>query len=93
MIRLWERGLGNKYRSYMALQIHDEILFNIYEAEKEEVFKIIWEEMTREQTITSYLGNKWTFSVPIDAEAGTNWGSLEPFDLKTGQFIEKESKH
>jgi len=92
IVKLWDRGLGNKYRSYIALQVHDELLFMVYDDERDEVFRIIHEEMTREQEILNYKGEKVRFSVPIDAEVGQNWGTMEGIDLLTGE-IKGESKH
>lgn len=92
MIRLWQRGLGNKYESYICLQIHDELLFMVKKSESKEVFKIIKEEMERPQTIRNYQNEEVSFSVDIDAEVGTNWGTMEAIDLETG-VIGGASKH
>lgn len=92
MVRLWERGLGTQYKSYMCLQIHDELLFMVEQNELREVSKIISEEMLKKQEITTYLGNKSVFSVPISAEIGTNWGSMQGYDLETGE-TEGGTKH
>lgn len=92
VLRLWERGLGNRYKSYIALQIHDELLFMVHRDELKEVSLIIHEEMLRPQIIKSYAGNEFEFSVPIDSEIGDNWGTMKGFNLETLE-IKGGSKH
>lgn len=71
----------------MLLQIHDELVFDVPKKNFEQVVKIIEDVMTRPITINGY-----TFSIPIDVEAGKYWGDLKGVDLKTYQIM-KGSKH
>jgi len=74
-------------KSKMILQIHDELVFELPEEELKQAGKIIYDVMTRERTIGEYK-----FHIPIDAECGTFWGSLDSIDLKTFE-ITRGSKH
>jgi len=59
--RLREEG----FRSRMVLQIHDELLFDVYNEEKEALMELVKAEMQ----------NTCRLDVPlvVDCNAGTNW--------------------
>lgn len=88
IIRLWNRGIGNKYKSYMCLQVHDEILTMVYKKELKEVGRIIHEEMTRAQIIKTYTGKEVSVTVPVNHEIGRNWGTMDGYDILTGEITE-----
>ena len=65
MIRIYDEFNKKKLKSKMILQIHDELIFNVLQTEKEEVKKIIKDKME----------NVYKLSVPlvVDIEEGKNW--------------------
>lgn len=65
MIRIHRRLQQESFRSRMVLQIHDELLFDVYEQERESLMKLVREEME----------NVCTLLVPliVDCNAGKNW--------------------
>ena len=65
MINIFEEFNKNKLKSKMILQIHDELIFNVYKDEEKLVKKIIKDKME----------NAYKLSVPleVDIEEGTNW--------------------
>ncbi len=65
MIKIHRRLLQEGFRSRMVLQIHDELLFDVYEAERESLMKLVREEM---ESVCTLL-------VPliVDCNAGKNW--------------------
>ena len=65
MIEIYDEFKKKKLKSKMILQIHDELIFNVLNDEKEEVRKIVKEKME----------NVYKLSVPlvVDMEEGTNW--------------------
>ncbi len=65
MIEIYDEFNKKKLKSKMILQIHDELIFNVLNEEKEEVRKIVKEKME----------NVYKLSVPlvVDMEEGTNW--------------------
>ena len=62
MVRIWERFKKEGIRSKMILQVHDELNFSIYPEEREQVERIVIEEMQ----------NAYPLNVPLIADAG--WG-------------------
>ena len=62
MIRIWRRFKAEGIRSKMILQVHDELNFSVYPEEKEQVERIVIEEMQ----------GAYKLSVPLIADAG--WG-------------------
>lgn len=62
MIRIWQRFRKENIRSKMILQVHDELNFSVYPEEKEQVERIVIEEMQ----------GAYKLSVPLIADAG--WG-------------------
>jgi DNA polymerase-1 len=62
MIRIFDRFKRENIRSKMILQVHDELNFSVYPDEKEQVEKIVLEEMQ----------NAYQLKVPLVADAG--WG-------------------
>ncbi|MDX1332668.1 MAG: DNA polymerase, partial [Robiginitalea sp.] len=65
MIRIHKK-LGEKgYRTKMLLQVHDELVFDVYTPELEEVSALIKSEME----------NAYTLQVPlvVDIGVGANW--------------------
>ena len=65
MINIFEEFNKKNLKSKMILQIHDELIFNVYEDEEETVRKIIKDKME----------NAYKLSVPltVDIEEGKNW--------------------
>lgn len=62
MVRIWERFKKEGIRSKMILQVHDELNFSIFPEEREQVERIVIEEMQ----------NAYPLNVPLIADAG--WG-------------------
>jgi DNA polymerase-1 len=62
MIRIFDRFKREHIRSKMILQVHDELNFSVYPEEKEQVEKIVLEEMQ----------SAYQLRVPLIADAG--WG-------------------
>lgn len=62
MIRIWERFKKEGIRSKMILQVHDELNFSVFPEEREQVERIVIEEMQ----------NAYPLNVPLIADAG--WG-------------------
>ncbi|WP_455098079.1 DNA polymerase I [Prevotella jejuni] len=62
MVRIWERFKKEGIRSKMILQVHDELNFSVYTEEREQVERIVIEEMQ----------NAYPLNVPLIADAG--WG-------------------
>ncbi|MBW4897231.1 DNA polymerase I [Prevotella denticola] len=63
MVRIWKRFKEEGIRSKMILQVHDELNFSVYPEEREQVKRIVIEEMQ----------NACQLNVPLTADAG--WGS------------------
>ena len=62
MVRIWERFKKEGIRSKMILQVHDELNFSVFLEEREQVERIVIEEMQ----------NAYPLNVPLIADAG--WG-------------------
>ena len=62
MVRIWERFKKEGIRSKIILQVHDELNFSVYPEEREQVERIVIEEMQ----------NAYPLNVPLIADAG--WG-------------------
>lgn len=62
MVRIWERFKKEGIRSKMILQVHDELNFSVYPEEREQVERIVIEEMQ----------NAYPLNVSLIADAG--WG-------------------
>ena len=67
MIRIYKRFEEEKLRSKMVLQVHDELNFNVYKEEKEQVKKIVLEEME----------GACKLRVPLIADCGEGFSWLE----------------
>ncbi|MBP8192020.1 MAG: DNA polymerase I, partial [Chitinophagales bacterium] len=65
MINIHKQLLAHKMQSKMILQVHDELLFDVYLPEKEEIQKIVIHEMQ----------NALPLRVPVEVSAGfgNNW--------------------
>lgn len=65
MVRIWERFKKEGIRSKMILQVHDELNFSVFPEEREQVERIVIEEMQ----------NAYPLNVPLIADArwGKNW--------------------
>lgn len=62
MVRIWERFKKEGIRSKKILQVHDELNFSVFPEEREQVERIVIEEMQ----------NAYPLNVPLIADAG--WG-------------------
>lgn len=62
MVRIWERFKKEGIQSKMILQVHDELNFSVFPEEREQVERIVIEEMQ----------NAYPLNVPLIADAG--WG-------------------
>lgn len=65
MIRIHEKLLEGGYKTKMLLQVHDELVFDVYKPELEQV----------KQLIKSEMENAFTLAVPLEVELGlgSNW--------------------
>ena len=65
MINIYDEFNKQGIKSKMILQIHDELIFNVLNSEKDKVKKIIKDKME----------NVYKLNVPlvVDIEEGTNW--------------------
>ena len=63
MVRIYDRFRREGLRSKMILQVHDELNFSVYPDEKEQVERIVLEEMQ----------GAYPLSVPLVADCG--WGA------------------
>ena len=69
MIRIDEQLLGRKLKSRMTLQVHDELVFEVPEAELDELRTLVREQMEQVHPLI----------VPLLVEIGVgpNWRDLE----------------
>lgn len=65
MINIHKKLRAGNYKTKMLLQVHDELVFDVYKPELEELKPIIKSEME----------NAYTLAVPLDVEMGEgkNW--------------------
>lgn len=65
MIRIWNRFKELNFKSKMILQVHDELVFDVYNPELEDVKEIVRSEML----------NALPLSIPVEVgiDVGTNW--------------------
>ena len=65
MINIYNKLQAGPYKTKMLLQVHDELVFDVYKPELENMKKLIKEEME----------NAYKLSVPLDVEMdmGANW--------------------
>jgi len=65
MINIYEKLEAGNYKTKMLLQVHDELVFDVYKPELEDISKLIKTEME----------NAFKLSVPLDVEIGLgdNW--------------------
>ena len=65
MINIYNKLQAGLYKTKMLLQVHDELVFDVYKPELENMKKLIKQEME----------NAYKLSVPLDIEMdmGTNW--------------------
>jgi DNA polymerase-1 len=65
MIRIHKRLLKEKMQSKMLLQVHDELVFDIYKPELNKAISMIKEEME----------NAYNLNIPltVDIDYGINW--------------------
>ena len=67
MVRIYQRFEAEKLKSKMILQVHDELNFNVYKEEAEQVKKIVLEEMEKVVPLR----------VPLIADCGEGQNWLE----------------
>ena len=65
MVRVYQRVKREKLRSRLLLQVHDELLMEVYRPEEEAVRRILEEEMTGAADLKVPL--------EIDIHTGENW--------------------
>jgi DNA polymerase-1 len=65
MINIYEKLKAGNFKTKMLLQVHDELVFDVYKPELEDISKLIKTEME----------NAFNLSVPLDVEIGLgdNW--------------------
>ena len=65
MINIYNKLEAGGFKTKMLLQVHDELVFDVYKPELETMKTLIKEEME----------NAYTLSVPLDVEMdmGVNW--------------------
>ena len=65
MIRIHDKLKNGNYKSKMLLQVHDELVFDVFKPELESVKSLIKTEME----------NAYSMKVPLDVEidTGENW--------------------
>lgn len=72
LIRLDEEMERRKLKSRIVLQIHDELLFEVWKPEREEMISLSKEIM---EAPVNYRGREVIF--PTDGKIGYSWGELE----------------
>ena len=65
MIRIWRRLKERLLKTKMILQVHDELVFDVYDPEIDEVKEIVMAEMTNALPLT--------IPVEVGIEVGQNW--------------------
>ena len=65
MINIYNKLQDGKYKSKMLLQVHDELVFDVYKSELATIKALVKNEME----------NAFTMEVPLDVEldTGLNW--------------------
>ena len=65
MIEIYREFNDKKIRSKMLIQVHDELVFNVYYEEKEEV----------EEIVRRIMENTYQLNAPlkVDIESGSDW--------------------
>lgn len=71
-VRIYWKLRGGGFRSRLILQVHDELLFEVWEPELQEVLSLTKEEMERP---LDYNGRMVIF--PTEAKIGPSWGELK----------------
>ncbi|GAJ06162.1 unnamed protein product [marine sediment metagenome] len=69
MINLYREMNKRQLKSKMLLQVHDELIFEVPEEEREEILKLVPEIMS----------SALELSVPlkVDIKTGNNWGEMK----------------
>ena len=75
MIRLHRALIEGGYRSRMLLQVHDELVLEVPDAELIAVSKLVRETMEGAYTLDAKL--------KVDVEAGPNWYEMEPIPVRS----------
>ena len=70
MINLHSRLSETKLKTKMVLQVHDELIFEVPEAEEKKIIPIIRNEMQDACKLTVFL--------KVDLKRGDNWSEMEP---------------
>jgi DNA polymerase I len=68
-IRIVKRFIKEKIDGYLALTIHDALIFSVLESQQQQAVKIIEEEMTRKV-------EDWTIPMFVDIQVGSRWGEV-----------------
>ena len=69
MIEIYQKKKEKGLKSKLIIQIHDELMFNVVNEEREEIEKIVKETME----------NTYKLSVPlvVEIDSGNNWYELK----------------
>ncbi len=75
MINIYEKLQEGNYKSKMLLQVHDELVFDIYKPELEEMQTLIKTEMEGAFKMKTEMEGAFKMDVPLDVEidTGVNW--------------------
>ncbi|MEE2990551.1 MAG: DNA polymerase, partial [Planctomycetota bacterium] len=71
MIRLYSLMADQKLDSRMLLQIHDELVFEVPEKERQQMIELVEAEMVA-------AGDNLDVPIVVDLKMGSDWGSCEP---------------
>ena len=68
MIRIWNTFNEEKLKSKIIMQVHDELIFDVFKEEKDKVLEIIKDSME----------NNFNFELKLKTSinTGSNWGEL-----------------
>ncbi len=74
MVNIDRRLRAEQFGSKMILQVHDELIFEVYESELEALARLVKSEM---ETALQLL-----VPLRVDIKVGTNWYNVEPYRVK-----------
>ena len=83
MIRLQAEFEKRQLRSRMILQVHDELLFEVVDAELDEVRRLVQHEMSHSIPLDVPL--------KVETKVGTNWGQLTVVEEDAEELLALEA--